>query len=284
MNYKKIARWALILLSVITCIQLYFITQLKFDYDFESYFPQDDPDIKFFLEFRDKFENDSDFLLLGIKNNSSIYNKDFLNKIAELTKKLKKLDNVDKVLSPTSLKADIVSLAGFIRIPILHRNDPSRYNADSAYISKNPDLIGSFFSKDGKSLALFIKHKNLINRDDSKKLMIELNKLLDKTDFDELHLAGRIKAEYMYIIKMQNELIIFVSTSILLIILFLYVSFKSWWGVIIPMIVVMLSVVWSLGAMGMGGNPINLMTVLMPTIMFVAVSYTHLTLPTTSRV
>ena len=80
MNYKKIARWALILLSVITCIQLYFITQLKFDYDFESYFPQDDPDIKFFLEFRDKFENDSDFLLLGIKNNSSIYNKDFLNK------------------------------------------------------------------------------------------------------------------------------------------------------------------------------------------------------------
>jgi len=269
MNYKKAARWVILVLSVITLAQLYFISKLQFDYDFESYFPQDDPDIKFFLEFRDKFENDSDYLLLGIKSDSSIYRKVFLDKVVRLTTAIKQLDYVDKVISPTSLKVNIVSAMGGIQYPVLHRKSPEKLPSDSAYISQNPDMVGTLFSEDGKSLAIIIKHKNMINREESELLMSSLQDVLEKTDFEELHLAGRIKAEFAYVMKMKNELIIFVSTSILLIILFLYVSFKSWWGIIIPMIVVLLSVLWSLGMMGMAGNPINLMTVLMPTIMFV---------------
>ena len=269
MNYKKIANRTIIVLSVITLIQLYFITKLQFDYDFESYFPQDDPDIQFFLEFREKFENDSDYLLLGIKNEGSIYDKTFLDKVATLTTDVKKLPHIDKVVSPTSLKVNVFGAMGGMQYPVLHRKVPHKLPADSAYISKSPDMIGSFFSNDGKSLAIYIKHKNMINREESLELMISLNDLLSKTDFKEIHIAGRIKAEYAYVIKMKKELIIFVSTSILLIILFLYVSFKSWWGVLVPMVVVLLSVLWSLGTMGMSSNPINLMTVLMPTIMFV---------------
>ncbi len=269
MNYKKIANWTIIVLSIITLIQLYFITKLQFDYDFESYFPQDDPDIQFFLEFREKFENDSDYLLLGIKNDGSIYDKEFLDKVAKLTTDIKNLPYIDKVISPTSLKISALGMMGAIQYPALHRNEPHKLPADSSYISKSPDMIGSFFSKDGKSLAIYIKHKNMINRDESLELMLAFKDLLSTTDFKEQHLAGRIKAEYAYVMKMKKELIIFVSTSILLIILFLYVSFKSWWGVIVPMIVVLLSVLWSLGTMGMSSNPINLMTVLMPTIMFV---------------
>ena len=49
----------------------------------------------------------------------------------------------------------------------------------------------------------------------------------------------------------------------------LYIAFKSTWGVIVPMVVIMLSVLWCIGSMGIGGEPINLMTVLMPTIMIV---------------
>ena len=268
-KFKKIAMFTIILLSILSVFQFYYISQIKFNYDFESYFPQENKDIQFFKKFRDKFENDSDYLLFGIKNEPSIYNQAFLDSVYVLTKQLKSLEHVNKVVSPTSLKVDVINFAGAIRYPLIHRKSPERYASDSSYIYQNKDLVHSFFSEDGTSIAIFIKHKNMINREEATQLMEDLNGIIQKTSFQEVHLAGRIKAEYAYVRKMQNELIIFVSTSILLIILFLYVSFKSWWGVVIPMIVVLLSVLWCLGTMGMAGKPINLMTVLMPTIMFV---------------
>ncbi|MFK7899503.1 MAG: RND family transporter [Cyclobacteriaceae bacterium] len=268
MNYKKLAKWVLFILLVITCLQGYFLTKLQFNYDFESYFPKD-KDLSFFSEFRDRFENDSDYLLIGIKDNTSIYNQEVLTYIKQLTKELKKVPHIEQVISPTNIKIPILGLAGPIQKPAIHLKSPERYAADSSYISKSPDLVSSFFSKDGKSAALFVKHKNMITREESAEMMESFNELIGNHSFDEIHVAGRVQAETEYVRKLQIELSIFVSTSILLIILFLYISFRSWWGIIVPMIVVMLSVFWCIGTMTAFGNSINLMTVLMPTIMFV---------------
>ena len=54
---------------IITCIVLitslagYFGSKLTFDYDFEHFFPQNDPDLEYFLNYRNTYENDNDYLL-----------------------------------------------------------------------------------------------------------------------------------------------------------------------------------------------------------------------------
>ena len=53
---------------------------LEFDYDFENFFPQNDPDLEYFLEYRETFENDNDYVLISIGNNSSIFNPTFLKR------------------------------------------------------------------------------------------------------------------------------------------------------------------------------------------------------------
>jgi len=54
MNKSK----ALIVLSIVvvaTLISGFLISRLRFDYDFEAFFPHEDPETEFYLEFRKSF-------------------------------------------------------------------------------------------------------------------------------------------------------------------------------------------------------------------------------------
>ena len=81
----------------------------------------------------------------------------FLEKIENLSKELKDIPNTDRVISPTTIKN--ISLSGLAPVQkrLLHIDDPSLYKDDSIAIYNTPELIGSFFPKDAKSISIFIK-------------------------------------------------------------------------------------------------------------------------------
>jgi len=61
----------------------------------------------------------------------------------------------------------------------------------------------------------------------------------------------------------------FFAASFLLVVAFLFISFRSFWGIWVPVLVVMLSILWTLGLMTATGKALDIMTVLLPTMMFV---------------
>ena len=69
--YQKYGKHILFIMALVTLVLGYYITQLRFNYNFESFFPIDDPDLATYQEFRTQFENDNDYLLLGIENSGS---------------------------------------------------------------------------------------------------------------------------------------------------------------------------------------------------------------------
>jgi hypothetical protein len=76
------------------------VTQIKFDYDFESYFPQDDPDLDKYIDFRNTFEYDNEFILLAIENKEGIFREEFLDRISVLTDSIENIPDVSYVQSP----------------------------------------------------------------------------------------------------------------------------------------------------------------------------------------
>lgn len=238
--------------------------QVRFNYDFESFFPKDDTDLEFFEKHRSQFENDSDYLLLGIERSPNIYDIDFLKKVHELTNNLKRIKHVKKVISPTNYK--LMSERGawkLIQLKSQKDVDIARKN-----IPHYQDVVGSIIAKDEKALCLFIKLDSL-NPFQGDTLMTTIDSLMAVTPIPNMRIAGRLKAEKYYVSKMLWELVIFISSSFFLIIFFLWRSFRSAWGIVVPLIVVLLAVVWSIGLMGLLGKPIDLLTVLLPSIMFV---------------
>ncbi len=68
---------------------------------------------------------------------------------------------------------------------------------------------------------------------------------------------------------MTYEMILFVGLSAFLIVIFLLFAFRSGWGILIPQIVVLSSMIWIVGIMGVFNEPINIILSILPSIMFV---------------
>ena len=100
-------------------------------------------------------------------------------------------------------------------------------------------------------------------------LFKQIDQLLEAHTFDKIIKSGRVYGQKYYVQKMQDELSLFVAISAILLILFLGIAFRAIWGVVVPMTVVFLTVIWQLGAMTAIGQPLDILSTLLPTILFV---------------
>ncbi|MDX5480243.1 MAG: MMPL family transporter, partial [Hymenobacteraceae bacterium] len=269
MDNRKLSYLVLLLIGVLTAVSIYFASRLRFDYNFDNFFPKGDPDLAYYFSYRDKFGNDNDYLLIGLENEESLFEQEFLVKVDSLTKFLQRQPNVEAVLSPTTIKSPVIEQFGYFEIPYIHLEEPERYPDDSATIYSNRELVGTLFSEDATAVSLFVQTADNLLKPASDTLITNLYSKLDELGLTDHHIAGKALAQSVFVEKMKIELAIFMSASILLVILFLWITFRTLWGVVVPLVVVLLSVLWGLGVMGMFGKSLDVMTVLLPTIMFV---------------
>jgi predicted RND superfamily exporter protein len=244
-------------------------SKLEFDYDFEHFFPQGDSDLDYFLKYRKTFENDNDYVLISIGNKQSIFNTSFLQKAHQFTEELEQLNHVEKVLSPTSIKTPVINSFGFIEVPLLHINNVSKLHQDSIRIKNSKEFTQTLFSSDFNSICIVVNNTQIISKKASDELLNDLEFLINKYNFKEVHFAGKIKGQKAYLEKMSFELMLFLSISLILITTFLYISFKSAYGIIITLLTVFIAITGVLGIMQVTGKSLDIMSTLLPTILFV---------------
>lgn len=269
---KTLKKYAIPFFIVIVLITIFFaslIPNIKFDYDFEKFFPNNDPDTEFYFKHREVYQSDNDFLLIAIERKEGVFNKKFLNQVEKLKTDIEKLKYVTFVRSITSEKELFLLTGGVVgRKPYFEKNATS-YKEDSIRIYKHKELINNLIAKDGKSLCIFVKHKDFLPGKKSSVLISEIQKCVGKYSFQKTRIAGRTIAQKFYLTKMTNELLMFLSFSVVLIFIFLWIAFKSLWGLILPQIVLIFSLVWVLGFMVVFNEPINVILSILPSIMFV---------------
>ncbi|QMU28316.1 efflux RND transporter permease subunit [Adhaeribacter radiodurans] len=269
MLYKKLSYSVLLLIFLFTCLSLFFISRLRFDYNFDHFFPKHDPDLSFYLKYREKFGNDNDYLLLGLSHPKTLFDSTFLKKVDSLTTFISQLRHVERVQSPTTLSSPIIESFGIFEVPYLHVNQPERYRQDSLAIYQSEGLVGTFFSPDARSVTLLIQTSPNLTKLPSDSLLLHLKEKLQQINLPDYHIAGKAVAQSIFVDRMQYELALFMSISIAMVVIFLYFTFRTWWGVVMPLMVVLISICWAMGLMGLTGTNIDVMTMLLPTIMFV---------------
>lgn len=270
-HYKKISRYLLIGIALVSIFLGYKASQLEFNYDFEKFFPNQDNQLAFFQNYRETFENDNDFILIGLVNEEGIFRKDFLNRTQAFTEKLRKLPHIREVVTPlemTYFKASSMGL-GMMESPYFHVDDPKQYQKDAANLSATKMPIREMVALNENAIIIVVKNIQLISKKKSDELAIALNELTRQHEFDELHLMGKIIGQKEYIEIMAKEFIIFSSIAVSVLVIFLIIAYRSLWGIIIPMVTVVLSAAGSLGFMQLSGTYLNMMTMLMPIIMLV---------------
>jgi predicted RND superfamily exporter protein len=269
---RRLAKWTLVGLGAMTIFLGWRVTQIGFDYDFENFFPVDDPATEYYLKFRKTFETDNDFLIVGVERLQGVADREFLLAVDSLVLDLEKLPYITEVLSPTRLEEPVMLGGSVFQRPLLRFSEgdsDERLAADVQRLTDHPRYSGTLISPNADALAILLSHKQQLSKTGCDTLSAAIRGLTADHSFDGLHIAGRAVAQTYYVDVMQREVVMFVSIALVLITIFLWIAFRSWWGVVIPLTVVLLSGLWLLGLMEITGKAIDVMTIVLPTIIFV---------------
>ena len=263
------ARLTLVLIGLVSVMLALPLRNVRLDHDFERFFPTDDPELDRYLAYRAEFGYDNDFLLIGVADEGGVFQLDLLRRVDSLAGTLAGTTDIRTVLSPTRLKDPRVTPVGVFEVPWLRLGADSTLAADSARIWEDDRVREGFFAGDGRALLMVAQTEPGLSKERSDAVLAAVEQAVARSGLRNVRLGGRIHGQYWYIQKMQRELVLFTCISIVLLSIFLYTGFRTAWGVLVPVGVVGLTVLWQVGGLALLGKPLSVLTMLLPTILFV---------------
>lgn len=268
MNEKK-SRIGIIVILLLTLLSLIPLRSLKFDFNIEKLFPHDDTELAFFQEFQYQFrsEIDDEFIFIGLKNKSGIFDQDFLKKTDSLSRFISRQENILKIYSLTAFNMIYFDKVEINARPLIHINNPELYASDSVYLFESKEYRDLLISKDGKSIAIAaFNKKNLTNKE--KDILLDgIQNIINELGFDETHLTAKIRVERIYEKEIEKNLRKYLLISLSLICIALFIMFKSIKGILLPLVVIFISLIWSLSFISISGHTLDIITSLLPPIL-----------------
>jgi predicted RND superfamily exporter protein len=256
-------------LLALTAISASFLPQLKFNYNIESFFSSEDEEVSLYETHKGIFENENNFLLIGLKNDEGTFHQPFLSEVDSLSNLLKEVKLIERVVSPTQLNETIKTPLAPLHIPILHLDNVENYERDKRRIYASNLYYPSFFSKDTTAVSIFLTVKTNLSKAANDSLVSIVNDLVNSFHFDETHLAGRIHTQHYYINEMQKQIGLFASLAALLLIISLYLIFRNFYYVFIATISLAVALILIFGIMAWWGIEIDLMLTMLPALIFI---------------
>jgi predicted RND superfamily exporter protein len=159
--YRSLARASLILVLLLTAFFFWGGAALRFNYNFEDFFPADDADVTFYNTFKNTFGQDNDFLLTSFTPKKGIFKANFWRKIQHLQDSLAAQPEVLSTQSALDVQLPYRGPFSLLTRPLLNINEDTKLLKDSIFIQQQEDLRGSFFSEDLRSTILVLHTKAL---------------------------------------------------------------------------------------------------------------------------
>lgn len=250
-----------------TILILVFRPAPKFDYDFENFFGQENDELEFYLDYRDMFENDNDYLLLALGSRPNVFDSAFLERAYQLQLRIDSLDGVDETISLFTVEEPIISPFGMRFSKVLDWSSNSALANSKSKIAQDQNLADNFFSESAEFLLIQIKNKQRISKEEGDILYGKVLEVLEKSGIESFHIAGKIRAQGEFVALMQSEFGFFLVLSFLLIALVLWLLFRAWWAVFVPLLVLAVGIIWAIALQLWAGRALDLMSVMLPTIL-----------------
>ena len=266
----------LIILAALTGFMAYHASKVQLSYDFTRAIPLNNPKYKAYQEFRKKFGEDGNLLVIGIQTEKLFEEKTF-NAYYDLQRELKKIKGVDDIIS-------IPSAINLVKVP-----ETEKLKADTIF----PDRILSQAAIDSASAVFFNLpfYEHLLYNPETKAWLmgLRINKDLMATkarvavvaciskladDFGKennltVYKSGLPLIRTEIAVMIANEMKFFLLASVVLSALILLLFFRSFSVMVLSLVVVAIGVVWSMGTIQLLGYKISLLTALIPPLVVV---------------
>ncbi len=252
---------------VLTCVLAWFLRDLKVDPDVFNYLPEDDPKAMLFKEVGTRYGGNYTGII-GLEA-AEVFSKNTLEHIRMITDSLKIIPGVGSVTSLTNIidikgsewGIEIGNLVDKYRIP----DDPESLNALKAYTLSREMYRGAIVSEDATFTAILVKISEGV---DKIRVAAEVVETVEKMNLEEkVYYGGMPFALKSLADIILGDMLFLAPITALVIILVLFLSFRSWRGVILPLLTVAISIVWTIGLMGLMGIRISIISDVIPVIL-----------------
>ena len=257
-------------LSVIglTVMWALFLPNLSIDFSIEHLFSQNDPAVERYFSFRDEFGREDNIITIIYEPIDPI-DRGLFKELEKLTYDIEDINGVASVVSVFSL-SDIDTKAWLGDI----YNDDQAWNRDTIltklkYIQSDPSIGSRVLSKDLRFGAFMLTlSDDANNHQDRSALLKKIKKLaLDTSPSWTFSGVSVLRTEYVRYMLRDNFL--FLPPIAIILISILGYVFRNWVFVGLPLLTVLITVIWLLGIMGLFGLEINIMTYIVPTLLFI---------------
>ena len=250
-------------------------SKVKLSYEFSRAIPTDNPKYEEYQQFRKKFGDDGNLLVIGIQTGDFFKEKIF-NDYKSLEKRIKTIKGVESVISvPSAINLIRTESENFNSFPIFPDTSLSQAQIDS---SKNVFLNLPFYrsllynpATNAWLMGVSINPQilNSPERTAVVKNIVDLTNGFGTSHNIDVHLSGLPLIRTQMANRIQKEMRWFLIGSVLLSAVILLLFFRSLSATILSLAVVIIGVIWSLGTMNLFGYKITLLTALIPPLIVV---------------
>lgn len=239
----------------------------------ESELPKDDS-IVVTNERLESIFGEKDLILIGIESDN-IFTIPTIQKIADISEELKNVDGVivDEITSLSTIN-NIQGQDWGLEVGALMKTVPTDENELAQIkqqLKSNKLINGRIISKDGTFTAIIANVENY----DQGTVFDQVNAIVEKYSGPEkFYLAGSPIQQQEVDKGIQEDVGFLLPLALVLVLIGFYLSFRTLRGVVLPFIVVLLSIVWTMGTMGHLGYYITVVTSAIPMLM-IAISSSY---------
>ncbi|MEE9612253.1 MAG: MMPL family transporter, partial [Desulfatiglandales bacterium] len=250
-------------------ITVFFAAQfpkIKIDTDPENMLEADEPVRVFDHQTKEDF-NLSDFIAVGVVSEDGAFTPEILNRIYNITAEIEEIEGVivEDIMAPSTVDDIRQDADGTLIIRLLMEEEiETQAEADFilSRINDNPILRGKLASEDGRALALMVP---IESKDMSHRIAREIREITRKYGGDEqYHIAGLPMAEDSFGREMFSQMAYSAPAAMLVIALLLLMFFRKVKIILAPMIVAMMSVIWTMGLLVLTGQTVHIMSSMIP--------------------
>lgn len=258
----------LIIIGLITLLFGYQMKNLKINSDIIKSLPKDDPAASMYKKIGDKYNGST--LGIIIFNAENLYTTKAIEDIARITETVMGISGVESVISLTniiniksdSLGMEVGQLVDEYDLP----KSESELMALKKEIDNNEMYKGDIVSTDGKStIIMFTLSSNATQEQVAKEVKekVEKLKISEKLNFGGLPMMMEELSTVIF-----TDMLWLIPIVIIVLLIILYLSFKTIRGAIIPLITVGIAVIWTLGLMALLGYEITMIGGIIPVVLF----------------
>ncbi len=263
-------RRGLILISVgiVTVVLICFASQVQINQEPEELIFKDDPQYPVLKAFFEEFGYDE--IVVVAYSAENVLEKQEVETLGRIGDQLLEVPGVDRVLSFTHAQDVVVRDGGLQVVPLVESlpENPAQERALWERIQENPVYRDLLVSRDaGTALFDITLESGLDSRE--REAALEHVWGIFSQHTDRFYLSGSpvARAEIYKFIKRDFSTLL--PLGVLLLVVSMYLVFRNFLCILLPMLAIGLSTLWTIGFIYLVGSELNLFSVIIPTIIFI---------------